>query len=414
MDESAFIPRHATNEVIEALTDARIVAILGPRQSGKSTLARSLVERGLLSGFYSLDNDDARDAARLDPRGFLASLTTPAIIDEIQRAPELLLALKARVDMDTTPGQFLLTGSANLTTLRSVRDALPGRVDYVDLWPLSQGEVNRHRERFIDRAFDNVVPMLRDCEIGRSPFTERIAAGGFPDARTRTPRGRSRYFDSYARSIFGRDIHDVATGNPEVTEALLRLIAARSSSLANLAELGRAVGVTEKTVAAHLATLEQLLLVRRHRPWSSNLGKRLVKSPRLFVCDTGLACHLCGYDEARLAGDGEAAGPMFESFVAMELVRQATWSDTRVQILHYRDKDQYEIDVILERGDGTVVGIEVKSRATVHPTDFRSLSRLRDQLGTRFACGIVINTGPDTLPFGDRMWAVPLSGLWTT
>ncbi len=413
MDESNFILRHAADEVIEALAEARIVAILGPRQSGKSTLARALAARGHMASFNSLDNDDVRDAARADPRGYLASLQRPAIIDEIQRVPELLLALKAHVDADPTPGQFLLTGSANLTTLPAVRDALPGRVDYVDLWPLSQGEIEGTHEAFIDNAFDNALPHLRDCPIGRAPFAERIAAGGFPDARTRATRGRGRYFDGYLRSIFGRDVQDVSAADPRVTEALLRLAATRSSSLVNLAELGRAVGVSEKTAAAHLDTLERLLLVRRHRPWLSNLGKRLVKSPRLFVCDTGLACHLCGYDAQRLVSDAEAAGPMLETFVAMELLRQATWSRTRVQLLHYRDKDQREIDIVLERGDGTVVGVEVKSRATVREADFRPLARLRDQLGERFASGIVINTGPDTLPFGDRLWAVPLQGLWS-
>ncbi len=414
MDEPEFIPRHAADEVMEALAEARIVAILGPRQAGKSTLARSLVKQGLRASFNTMDNDDTREAAQFDPQGYLASLPSLAIIDEIQRAPELLLALKARVDADPRPGQFLLTGSANLTTLHAVRDALPGRIDYVDLWPLSQGEINRTREHFIDDAFNNTVPMLRNCPIGRGPFVERVVAGGFPAAFVRTQRGRGRYFEGYVRSLFGRNLQDITSADPRTTESLLRLAAARTSSLANFAEWGRSIGVSEKTVAAHLDILEQLLLVRRHRPWLSNLGKRLVKSPRIFVCDTGLACHLCGYDAQRLISDGTAAGPMFESFVTMELVRQATWATTRVQVLHYRDKDKREIDIILERGDGTIVAVEVKTSATARLADFRPLARLRDLLGDRFACGVVVNTGPETLPFGDRLWAMPLMGLWTS
>lgn len=412
MDDFEFIPRHMAQEVVDALSEARIVAILGPRQAGKSTLARSLAAQGFAASFNTLDDDDVREAARADPRGYIASLRTPAIIDEIQRAPELLLALKARVDADPTPGQFLLTGSANLTALPSVSDALPGRVDYIDLWPLSQGEIHRTRESFIDDAFANLVPMINDAPIGRETYVEGIVAGGFPEARSRSMRGRTRYFDGYTRSIFGRDVPEISAADPLVTESLLRLSAARSGSLTNYAELGRSVGVSEKTARAHLATLEQLMLVRKHRPWQSNLGKRLIKSPKLYVCDSGLLCHLAGIDAQRLIDNGDLAGSVFESFATMELLRQSTWARARVQILHYRDKDQREVDAILERSDGTIVGIEIKSGATARSSDFRALSHLRDQLGDLFACGIVINTGSETLPFGDRLWAMPMSGLW--
>jgi predicted AAA+ superfamily ATPase len=412
MCPSDLIARHASSEVLEALQEARIVALLGPRQAGKSTLAKSLVSDGFPATFNSLDDDAAREAAHADPRGYLEAIGRPAIIDEIQRVPELMLALKSRVDADSSPGQYLLTGSANLPSVPAVRDALPGRIDFVDLWPLSQGEIEGRRETFIDDAFGGHVSLIRNAPIGRGAYAERIAAGGFPDARTRSARGRERYFDGYVRTMFGPDVRDVSAADPRITEAMLRQVASRAAGLVNLSSLGRAVGVSEKTAGAHLDVLERLLLVRRHAPWLSNQSRRLVKLNRAYVTDTGLACHLCGFDAQRLVADDAAIGGMLETFVVLELVRQATWSRTRVRVLHYRDRDQREVDVVLERPDGALVGIEVKARATVRQADTRSLVTLRDRLGERFVLGVVLHTGADTLPFGDRLWAAPVSALW--
>ena len=412
MDASGLIPRHITNELLTALQDTRIVGILGPRQSGKSTLARALAASGFDAAFATLDRAADREAATLDPTGYLESLGTPAIIDEVQRVPDLMLEMKARVDADPSPGQYLLTGSANLLRMRTVPDALPGRTHFLHLWPLSQGELLGIEDAFIDRAFQRDIPLVRDRPVGREAHAERVAAGGFPDAAHREDRSRARYFDGYVQALFAGETPDLPAADHGITEAILRLLASRNGALLNIASLGRGVGVSEKTAAAHVNLLEQMFLIRRHPPLLANLGKRMVKAPRAFVVDTGLACHLCSLDADRLADDPDSFGPMFESFVAMELLRQSAWSASRPQLLHYRDKDQREVDIVLERRDGSIVAIEVKARATARGQDFSALHTLARRLGDRFIAGLVIYCGSDTLSFGENMWAVPVDALW--
>ncbi len=407
-----YLARHLTDPLLYAMGFARAVALLGPRQAGKSTLARRLAEERLSADYVSLDEESVRALALADPAGFVASCGSCTVIDEVQRAPELLLAIKSRVDRDDTPGQFLLTGSANLRRIPFVSDALPGRVNYLTLWPFSQGELAGRRESFLERLFAGEAPAQRDAPVGRDAYAELMFAGGFPGARKRPPPARSLFFSSYVNSIVDRDVGDVSrVHDPASVGVLLRLVAARSGGLARYDSLAREVGIDGKTVKAHLDVLERLFLIRVRRPWHVNLGARQVKAPKLYVSDTGLLAALVGADARRVRDDDGFAGALFETFVAAELERQASWLVEPVTFWHYR-QDRHEVDVVVERPSGEIVGVEVKASATVRPADFSGLRRLRERAGERMVAGAVLYAGARTLPFGERAWAVPLRGMW--
>jgi uncharacterized protein len=377
-------------------------------------LARDLSRNEYPARYISLDDEAILNIALTDPRGLIADISGRAVIDEIQRAPRLLLAIKERLDRDQARGQFLLTGSANLLTLPTVADALPGRVEYVNLWPLSQGELRGVPERFIDTLFQGLFPKVAEAPAGRLAVASLLTKGGYPELVGRSARGRSRFFSSYIASIIGRDIGDIASlRNVENVQRLLYLIAARSGGLASFGGMAGELGVDAHTVRAHTKILEDLFLVRTLKPWLPSLGSRHVKTPKLYVVDCGLLAFLLKANERRIAEDGAVLGRMLESFVAMELLRQCDWADELVTLFHYRDKDQRKVDVVMESDGGEVVGVEVKASATPSRQDFAGLRYLRDKLGTRFKAGVVLYTGSDTLPFGDRLAAVPLCGLWS-
>jgi uncharacterized protein len=409
-----FVTRHIRPLLLEALSESRAAALLGARQVGKSTLVRDLASNEYGAQVFNLDDELTANAARTDPTGFVADIEGPAVIDEIQRAPALLLAIKQRLDGNQARGQFLLTGSANILTLPTIADALPGRVEYVHLWPFSQGELHGRREDFIDRLLTGRFPRVSGAPVGRGTAAETLARGGYPEVQGRTARGRSRFFASYIGSILGRDLEDVANvRNVENIERLLRVIAARSGSLVSFHGMGGELGLDKNTVAAHTKILEDLFLVRQLRPWRVNLGSRQIKSPKLYLVDSGLLAYLIGANEERIVQDGAVAGAILESLVAMELSRQSEWARESVSLFHYRDNKQREVDVVLERHSGELAGVEVKAAATASADDFAGLRHLRDKLGARFKAGVVLHLGAETLPFGDRLAAVPLSGLWT-
>ena len=406
--------RHLRRDVVDALAESRAVAILGARQVGKSTLVSQIASDEHPARLISLDDDATADTARADPTGFIADIDGPVAIDEIQRAPALLLAIKRRLDADQTRGQFLLTGSANILSLPTVTDALPGRVEYLTLWPLSQGELHDVRERFIDGLFDGRWPRLTGAPIGRRHLAPILVTGGYPEVQRRSTRGRSRFFSSYIASIIGRDLDDVANvRNVQNIERLLFVIAARSGGLTSFHGIGADLGLDANTVRSHTKILEDLFLVRQLKPWHVNLGSRQIKSSKTYIVDSGMLAHLVGADEKRIAEDGAIFGTVLESFVTMEILRQAGWTERPVEFYHYRDKQRREVDILIERHAGDVVGIEVKASATPKTSDFAGLRHLRDTLGDRFKAGVVLHTGADTLPFGDRLAAVPVSGIWS-
>jgi predicted AAA+ superfamily ATPase len=400
--------------VLEALAESRAVALLGARQVGKSTLALEIAHGGRGAKYISLDDPGTAASVRADPVESIAGLDAPAVIDEVQRAPELLLAIKQKLDRDDSPGQFLLTGSADLLTLPAIADTLPGRVRYLRLWPLSQAELRGSPASFVDLLFEGEPPAVDDAPVGRQAIAPMLVRGGYPEAQRLSVRGLGAFFESYVESLLSRDLDDVASvREPRNLDRVLRLIGARSGGILNVNGMATELGINRATVAKHVQILERLFLVRLLGAWGHNLGHRLVKSPKAYVVDSGLLGHLIGADEDRIAADGGLAGAVLESFVAMELVRHAELAERPLTIHHYRDQRQREVDVVLERHSGEVVGIEVKAGATPQSADFTGLRYLRDKLGERFKAGVLIHTGPRTLPFGDRLAAVPVSGLWS-
>lgn len=409
-----FVDRHIRSHVVEALGDTRVVVLLGARQVGKSTLAEQIATHEHPAGVLTLDDLATRTAAERDPTGFAADLATPVVIDEVQRVPDLLLAIKQRVDADTRPGQFLLTGSANLLTASTIADALTGRAEYYRMWPFTQGELRGVREPFIEMMFENEQPRLTGAPIGSKHIIPTLLSGGYPEAQARSGRRRLSFFESYIETILQRDLASVAQVHDRANvRRLLEALATISGGLMNYGGLSRDLGIPASTLRAHTDLLETLFLIRRIAPWQRNRLSRLVKAPKVYVSDTGLLAHLLRINESGLQNDDTALGALFETFVAMELLRQAEWQDEPVRLYHYRDRDGREVDTVLERHDGAVVGIEAKAAASVGSKDFRGLTHLRDALGDQFKAGAVIYTGANTVPFGDRLAAIPLEGLWT-
>lgn len=413
--------RHIKAGLDAALDDTPVAIVVGPRQAGKSTLASAVAEeRG--ARYVTLDDDGPRAAANDDPTGFVENAALPLCIDEFQKAPALLPAIKARVDRARAGGKrpagmFMLTGSANVWATLRISESLAGRAERVSLWPLSQGELLGRRETFIDDLFAGRVAQIANAPIGRPAIAGVLSTGGYPEAvARRDPRRRGRWFEEYVAMTLERDVRDLVRNAQQLDElpTLLHLTATRISGLLSPTGIARDAGMSRPTVQRYLALLEQLFLLIRARAWSRNIGQRLIKAPKVWLPDTGLACQLLDYDQTRFEDDETAlAGSLFENFVAMELVKQAAWAKASVRIHHLRTAGGREVDILIEKADGSVCGIEVKLGATPHSRDFAALRHLQSKLGPRFKLGAVIHTGAETLPFGQGLWALPVSALWT-
>lgn len=407
------LDRHIRRDIVEALSDTRVVVVLGARQVGKSTLVEQIAAKDHPARVLTFDDRATREAAAEDPTGFVAGVATPVVIDEVQRVPDVLLAIKRRVDRNPEPGQFLLTGSANILTAPRIADALTGRAEYYRLSPFSQGELQGHREEFIARLFAGRFPGVADGPVGRGAYAEQVSAGGYPEAVQRSSRRRTRFFESYVETIVQRDLSSIARVHDQANvRRLLEAFAATSGSLVNFDGLGRDLGVSANTLRSHADLLATLFLVTRVPSWQTNLLSRVIKASKVHVNDSGLLCSLAGIDARRIEEDGAAAAMAFETFAVMELLRQAQWQPEPVRLYHYRDKEKREVDALLERRDGSIVAIEVKATASVTRADFRALRHLRGRLGGRFKAGALLYAGEQTVPFGERLAAVPLCGLW--
>ena len=406
--------RHLTPLVAEALRDTHVVLLQGARQVGKSTLAKALLETHAEGRYLSLDDPVVRRAAEVDPVGFVAQAKGLTVLDEIQLAPQLFRAIKAEVDRDRRPGRFLLTGSANVLVLPKLSESLAGRMELITLEGLSQGEIEGDSSNLVDRLFDQAPLALKHLDLNRSDLISRILAGGFPEARGRAAgRRRSQWFESYLQTLLQRDVRDLShiEGLTQLPR-ILELLSVRSSGLLNLAELSRTLGIPHNTLKRYLGLLEALFIVTTLSPWSSHLGKRLVKAPKLMLRDTGVMAHLMGAEQDRLKNDPDLLGGLLETFVAAEVRKLLGWSRNRAKLFHYRTLPGQEVDLLLERADGRVVGLEVKSSASIQAKDFKGLQGLSETLGNAFHCGVVLYTGSEVLPFGPKLWAMPVSGLW--
>lgn len=396
----------------EALSDTRVVFVMGARQVGKSTLVSRVAAKDHPARILTLDDQVARDAALADPAGFVAGLDRPVVLDEVQRAPDLLLAIKEAVDRDARPGQFLLTGSANILSNRKVKDALTGRMEIITLWPLAQSEIHGSRSNLIDSLLAEDPPQIDDAPVGRASFVDVGASGGYPEARTRSGRRRDRWFRDYVDTTLDRDLRDVSDAlKLNEMPRLLRLLAAQAAGLLNYKSVADRLQLHPDTVKSYVQLLEIVFLVYRLPAWRPGLGSREVHTPRLNIVDSGLLAHLLDADADRIRTDDQVTGKVLENFVAMEIVKLASWAETDILPYHYRD-GRDEVDIVLETRSGDLVAIEVKASATLDTASRRAITKLRDATGDRFRAGAVIYTGRQTVPLGDRLWAVPVSGLW--
>jgi len=389
------------------------VLVLGARQTGKSTLTADIATSDHPATAITLDDETLRAAAEADSRGFLSTYPPPVVIDEVQRVPELLIAIKAAVDRDKRPGQYLLTGSANIFTAPRVYEALTGRVETIELWPLAQSEIERTTGNIVDSMFQGTPPRIDDAPVAGAAWVDRAARGGYPEAQSRDDDARRPWFRSYVTSSIQRDLRDIADiQRVEEMPRLLRLLAAQATGLYSARGVAAPLSLSDKTVGDYTRLLETIYLVRRTPAWRTGLRAREGHVPKMYIVDTGLLASLLSVNGERIASDDQVKGKVFENFVAMELVKHATWSEAEASLYHWRE-GRDEVDIVLESAAGEIVGVEAKATATVRSDHFSGLRKLKDRVGDRFVGGYVVCAGARTLPFGDRLWAVPVSGLWS-
>lgn len=393
--------------------DTPVVCLLGPRQCGKSTLAQRLASN---RAYMSLDDRNIYQLANADPQGFIDDLPEFVTIDEVQRVPELFLAIKRSVDANRKPGRFLLTGSANLLQLPRLADSLAGRMEWLGLHTFSEAEKEGAAGDFLEQWFSGKLDItLTGTGVPKaSELPHRIVAGGYPEAFQRKPARARQWQDQYIQSIIERDIHDISQVKDGSDVArFIEYLAHQTAQLLNVTEIAKALGHTRATVEKYLAILEKLYLVRRLPAWHKNHGKRLVKAPKIHICDSGLAAALSGTTEAMWMENRSHFGHLLESFVLQQLALQASWLSPQIRMWHYRDKDKVEVDCVLTRGN-QIWGVEIKAAGTIKPTDSKGLRRLAEQSGSDFRGGIVFYDGATVLPI-DRdlnLYAVPISKLW--
>jgi uncharacterized protein len=393
----------------EALSDTPVVLIVGPRRAGKTTLVQEM--KTSRRPYLTLDDPTTFNAASTDPVGFIRGLNY-AIIDEVQRVPELLLAIKRSIDQDYRFGRFLLTGSANVLTLPRVADSLAGRMETLQMLPLAHVEISGKLASFLNCIFAGKFTE-RDTVLG-DDLVRLVLAGGYPEAIARkNERRRQDWIRTYLNSILKRDLRDIAEVE-KLTELpkFVRLLAQYSGQLVNYSEVGSKIGISYKTCQRYTGLLEQVFLISILPPWYTNMIKRIIKTPKLHFLDSGVLSASRRLTFDRLKNNRELFGTVLESFVFAEILKLMSGSDLRLTPYHFRDQQMREVDVVLERDDGMIVGIEVKANATVTSSDFSGLKALAQVCKDRFAFGAVLYDSSDLVPFGDKLAAVPISCLW--
>jgi predicted AAA+ superfamily ATPase len=372
-----------------------------------------MVAEPLGYSYLTFDDDVLRASAEADPAGFVAELPPRAILDEVQRVPALFTAIKSSVDRTRTAGRFILTGSANVLLVPKLSDSLAGRMEILRLHPLAQSELARRTPHFLDVLFDAAFKTRSTKRLGND-LTTRIVAGGYPAALARpSARRQAAWYRDYVEALVERDVRDLARISAlDAMPRLLSLAASQTARLLNISEIAAPFELSRPTIRDYVTLLERVFLLEIVPPWHTNRISRLVKTPKVHLGDTGLACALLGIDAAALSEDRQLLGQMLETFVFQELRREASARDEALHFFHFRDKDGAEVDVVIERGARAVAGVEVKASATVTAADFRGLNKLREASGKRFAAGVILYDGETTASFGDQLFAVPVRTLW--
>ena len=408
------LERNTIASVLEGLADSPVLLLTGARQVGKTTLVQELSRRRPACQYLTFDDMNVLNAAKTDPAAFVAGLPGPVILDEIQRVPELFVALKASVDRDRRPGRFVLTGSANVLALPRLSESLAGRMELHRLWGLSQGELEGVREGFIDALFAPRFAPPPPGPLRGAALPERILRGGYPEVVARqAPARRRRWFESYLATILQRDVKELAQIEDLIAlPRLLAVLATRAAKLLNFADISRDCALPQTTLKRYLALLEMTYLVQPLPAWSANPSKRLAKAPKLLFTDTGLLAHLLGLGGREVRKE-KSYGALLENFVALELLKHFGWSGTPARLRHFRTHSGLEVDLVLEDDSGRLAGIEVKASATLHNDDFKGLRALAETAPRKFLRGVVLYNGEQALPFGPNLWALPLHTLWT-
>lgn len=412
MNNASVYPRFARERLLEALRDTPSVLIHGPRQCGKTTLAQD-VGRGAGYAYFSFDDENVLAVAKEDPVGFVADLPERAILDEVQRVPDLFASLKLSIDRNRLPGRLILTGSANVLLLPRLSDTMAGRMEIQRLYPLAQCELEGSKPVFLDALFSEGFRIACFGRLG-SGLAERIIAGGYPAALARQRGRRLRdWYRSYVETVIQREILALSRLSAfDAVPRLLELAAGQTARLLNVSELAAPFQLSRPTIRDYVTLLERVFLLEFLSPWHSNRISRLVKTAKLHMADTGLAGGLLGIGAEDLLQDRSLFGQLLETFIYGELKRQASWNDHQIVLQHYRDKDGYEVDIVMQRGAREIAGIEVKASGTVTEKDFRGLRRLREKAGKQWRAGVVLYDGENILPFGNAFYAVPISALW--
>lgn len=412
------VPRRIADVVSSLLREEPVVALQGPRAVGKTTLLLDLA-RSLGAEVIDLDDLAARDAAAADP-AHLVGGDAPVCIDEYQHVPELLDAIKAELNTDSSPGRFLLTGSTRHDALPTAAQALTGRLHAVDVLPLSQGEMSGVRETFLDQLFIGAATLVTTSPSSttRHEYAQRVCTGGFPLAVSRSERGRTRWFDDYVRLTLERDVADLATlRQRDSLPSLLFHLAGQTAQVLNVNSIAQEIGLANDTTSAYTALLEAVFLVQKLPAWGTTLTSRSGSLPKIHVVDSGIAARLLRISPAKLAGRDPSSmqqfGHLLETFVVGECRKQLSWSENISLVGHWRTHDGVEVDLVLEDDEGRVVAIEVKAGSRVRAGDLKGLTTLRDRLGDRFVGGAALYTGERSYTYDDRIHVLPVDRLWT-
>lgn len=409
-----YFQRHITSKLEKAILRSPVILLTGARQTGKTTLIKHIGKNKKYS-YVTFDDLRFLSSAKNDPIGFIQSLEKPVILDEVQRVPEIFLSIKHDVDENRIPGRFILTGSANPLLIPRLGDSLAGRMEILELLPLSQGEILGIQETFLDRAFDkNYVYPLAKNELSKSDLYHQIIKGGYPLVQNSNDEARESWFNSYVTTLLQCDVQDLAniSGLSELPH-LLQLLTTRVGNLINIAELSRSIGIASTTLHRYITLLETIFLVVFQPPWFNNRGKRLTKSPKTYLVDTGLLSFLLDLRMDKDLNEYRFIGSVLENFVFNELQKQLTWNSMRIKLYHFRTVTGVEVDIILENQAGSLVGIEIKNSETISPHDFKGLRYLQEEVGESFIKGIIIYNGSQVVPFGKNLYALPISYLWS-
>lgn len=404
--------RNVKEKVTTALKDTPAVMVVGPRQCGKTTLVKQIMAQD--SVYVTLDDVNQLAFAKSDPLGFIRNFSDRrVIIDEVQRVPDLFLPIKQSIDENRLPGRFLLTGSANAMALPRVADSLAGRLEVVSLLPLAECEIQGKPSHFLEKILAGQIPKTKQIRI-REQLIDKVLAGGFPEALLRKETSRRvSWFNQYILSIVQKDMKELGQiENLDIMPRLIQMICNQVGSLVNYTEVGNALGLSRQTVVRYLQLLEQLFIFQKLLAWNRNDNKRLIRTPKVHLVDSGLLCALRRVNAEKIHRNPKLFGNLLESYVLCELRRLASWYDEPIYFSHYRDKDQVEVDIVLETMSGDVIGIEVKSSATLKNEYFQGLKRLKRTAGKKFLMGILLYDGDHSNVFEENLFAAPLGALW--